>query len=207
MSCNSYHPNTTIQSRNRYRRSGSGINQQTTPCTYQEDIGKKDQGRASLDEGSTLLEPDKDGPANVAVTTPTVGKDGGTCKTPCKQAIPIIASAILIPSRPGDTSVRLDYGGRLDDAPTPVQGHFGQRVLIETPACRLRRLPSDGMPLGGREWGGVSPPPLPHLHPPPHHDLLKIQAGREFPPPRALATTRAALWAHLPCLLAYNHLL
>jgi hypothetical protein len=65
-------------------RSGSGINQCTTPWTYQEDTDKKDQGWAFLDGGSTLLEPDEDGPSIMAVATSATGKDGGTYKTPSK---------------------------------------------------------------------------------------------------------------------------
>jgi hypothetical protein len=62
----------------------SGANRWTTPCTYREDRGKKDQGRAFLDGGSTPSELDEDGPAIMVMATPIVGKDVGTCKTPSK---------------------------------------------------------------------------------------------------------------------------
>jgi hypothetical protein len=51
---------------------------------YQEDTSRKDQGRAFLDDGSTLTLPNEDGPAIMAATRPTAGEDGGTYKTPSK---------------------------------------------------------------------------------------------------------------------------
>jgi hypothetical protein len=47
-------------------RSGSSVNQRTTPCAYREDTGKKDQGHALLDGGSTPREPDEDDPTTMA---------------------------------------------------------------------------------------------------------------------------------------------
>jgi hypothetical protein len=50
-------------------------------CTYREDTGKKDQGRAFLDKGSTPLVPDEDSPAIMAMTTLAAGEGGKTYKT------------------------------------------------------------------------------------------------------------------------------
>jgi hypothetical protein len=47
---------------------------------YQEDTGKKDQGRVLLDEGSVPSVPNEDDPAIMATITPMVGEDGGTYK-------------------------------------------------------------------------------------------------------------------------------
>jgi hypothetical protein len=50
-------------------------------CTFQEDISKKEQGWALLDEGSTPLVPDEDDPVIVDTIAPIVGEDDGTYKT------------------------------------------------------------------------------------------------------------------------------
>jgi hypothetical protein len=55
-------PNHHLLSQNRNRRSGNGINQWTTPCSYREETNRKDQGRAFLDGGSAPPEPDEDDP-------------------------------------------------------------------------------------------------------------------------------------------------
>jgi hypothetical protein len=52
------------------------------PCTYWEDTGKKDQGRAFVDEGFTPPVSDENGPTIMAAATPADRKDNGTCKTP-----------------------------------------------------------------------------------------------------------------------------
>jgi hypothetical protein len=56
----------------------------------------KDQGHALLDERSTPLVPDEDGPAIMAMTAPAVGEDGGTYKTSSKWVIHITTSTALI---------------------------------------------------------------------------------------------------------------
>jgi hypothetical protein len=66
------------------RRSRRGVNIHTTPCSYWEDTGMKDQGQALLDEGSAPPKPDENGPAIMAVATPTASEDDGTHKTPSK---------------------------------------------------------------------------------------------------------------------------
>jgi hypothetical protein len=58
------------------------VNRHTTP--YREDTDKKGQGRAFLAKGSASLEPDEDGPAIMAMATPTVGENDRTYKTPFK---------------------------------------------------------------------------------------------------------------------------
>jgi hypothetical protein len=54
------------------------------PCANWEDIGKKDQGWAFLDEGSTAPVPDEDGPATMVATALASDEDGRTYKTPSK---------------------------------------------------------------------------------------------------------------------------
>jgi hypothetical protein len=51
------------------------------PYTYQEDMGKKDQGWALLDEGPVPLVPDEDGLAIMDVIASTASEDGGTYET------------------------------------------------------------------------------------------------------------------------------
>jgi hypothetical protein len=65
-------------------RSGSDVNKLPTPCTYREDTGRKEQGRAFLDESSAPLVPNKDGPTIMAATTLASDEDDGTYKTPSK---------------------------------------------------------------------------------------------------------------------------
>jgi hypothetical protein len=74
-------PSTTFLSQNKNRRSESSVNQWTTPCAYQEDTGKKYQGQALMDGGTTPLEPDEDGPAIMVTATPAAS---GTCEAPSK---------------------------------------------------------------------------------------------------------------------------
>jgi hypothetical protein len=54
------------------------------PCAYREDISRKDQGHAFLDEGSAPSKPNEDGPAIMATTTSTAVEDSGSYKTPSK---------------------------------------------------------------------------------------------------------------------------
>jgi hypothetical protein len=56
-------------------------NQQPTPHTYREDIDRKDQRRALLDEGSTPMELSEDNPTCTDATTPMTNEDDGTYKT------------------------------------------------------------------------------------------------------------------------------
>jgi hypothetical protein len=51
------------------------------PCAYREDTGRKYQGWAFLDKGSTPLVPDEKLPAIMAATTPVAGEDTGAYKT------------------------------------------------------------------------------------------------------------------------------
>jgi hypothetical protein len=59
-------------------KNGSGVNKWTTP--YREDTGKKDQGWGFLVEGSASPAPDEDGTGIMAVATPAIGEQRGTCK-------------------------------------------------------------------------------------------------------------------------------
>jgi hypothetical protein len=81
----SCHPNTTFL---KPVEGQSGVNQWRTPCAYREDTDKKDQGRAFLDVGSALPEPDEDGPTIRTVGTLATDDDGETYKTPSKLLSP-----------------------------------------------------------------------------------------------------------------------
>jgi hypothetical protein len=54
------------------------------PYAYREDTGKKNKGRAFLDEGSSSSVLDEDGLAIMAATALAASKDSGTYKTPSK---------------------------------------------------------------------------------------------------------------------------
>jgi hypothetical protein len=73
-----------FHSENKNMISGNGIKQQPRPCVYWEDIDKKDQGWALLDEGSMPPVPDEDGPIIMGAIAPSVGEDDRTYKTPSK---------------------------------------------------------------------------------------------------------------------------
>jgi hypothetical protein len=60
------------------------VNKRPTPCAYWEDADKKDEEWAFLDEGSTPLMPNKDGPTTMAAIALTFDEDDGTYKTPSK---------------------------------------------------------------------------------------------------------------------------
>jgi hypothetical protein len=49
---------------------------------YQEDTGKKDQGRAFLDRGSALPKLDEDDLTVMIMATPVADKDNRNCKNP-----------------------------------------------------------------------------------------------------------------------------
>jgi hypothetical protein len=103
------------------------------PCAYREDTDKKDQGHAILDKGFTPPVLDEHGLAIMAAITLAASEDGDTYKTTNKGAIPVTASATLIPYRSEDTNVRSDYDSRLDDGPVLVRGRFGRRTIMEIP--------------------------------------------------------------------------
>jgi hypothetical protein len=52
------------------------------PHTCGEDTGRKDQGQTLLDDYSTPLMPDEDGPTIMDVTAPMANKDNETSRTP-----------------------------------------------------------------------------------------------------------------------------
>jgi hypothetical protein len=114
----------------------------------------------------------------------------------------------LIPYRSEYTSTRPDCGGRPDDAPIPVRGRLVRCTPMEIPVCWLKWSPSEGRSLGGGEWGG-GVPPLPHLHPPLHRHLLRIQARREFPPPAPSQPpgrhSKATSFASVPAAFRCRH--
>jgi hypothetical protein len=63
------------------RRIGNGRNCQSARYAYREDTGRKDQGRALLDEGSATPMIDEDGPTLMDAKAPVVGIEDGTNKT------------------------------------------------------------------------------------------------------------------------------
>jgi hypothetical protein len=68
-------------------RSGSGVNQRIIPHAYRDDTGKKDQGRALLDRGSTPPKLDEYNPVIMATATPVASEDGRTCKAPSELSL------------------------------------------------------------------------------------------------------------------------
>jgi hypothetical protein len=62
----------------------SGIHRKSTPHAYLEDIGRKDQGRALLDEGSAPLVFNEYDQAVLDTAALVVGKGNGTYRTPSK---------------------------------------------------------------------------------------------------------------------------
>jgi hypothetical protein len=149
--------------------------------------------------GST---PDEDGPTVMAVGTRAANEHSGTCKTLSRLDIPITTGTTLTPCRLGGTSSRQGYcGGPVTD-PVSIRGRVGRHLPMEIPSCQLKISPSEGMSLGGGEWGGeVTSPSSPSssfssLSSPKHSGSAGVSC------PHALATTRAALQSHLFCLRA-----
>jgi hypothetical protein len=77
---------TMISSKSDVQNTGSrsGIQRELAPHVYQENVGKKDQGRALSDEGSTPLLSSKDDLAVADAAAMAVSEDKRTCKAPSK---------------------------------------------------------------------------------------------------------------------------
>jgi hypothetical protein len=58
--------------------------QSSAPHMYRVDFGRKDQGQAFLDRGSTPPPSDKDDPTAAGTMAPVFGEDKGTCRAPGK---------------------------------------------------------------------------------------------------------------------------
>jgi hypothetical protein len=93
---------------------------------------------------------------------------------------PLVQTLILYRSE--YTSMRSDYGGRVDGAPVPVQGRFVRRTPMKIPACWQKRSLSEGRSTRAKKGEKELYPPLPRLHPPPHRHLPWIPAWGSFLP-------------------------
>jgi hypothetical protein len=107
-----------IQGKN--RRSGSSVNRQSTPCTYWEDIGRKDHGQALLDKASAP-------PCPMRTAQPSWTQQPRWLVRAMEATKPRVSELFLsllgqtpIPCRSEYTSVRLDYGSGSDDPLVPV---------------------------------------------------------------------------------------
>jgi hypothetical protein len=146
------------------------------PYAYREDTGKKDQGRAFLDEVFALQVPKEDGPTGVVMITLVAGKDSETYKT---------ASATLMSHRLEDTSMGPDCNDGPSNTPPPVQGCFNWSAPTDILTCWQKRSPSEGGLQGMKSGEGELPPPLPRLHPPPYCHPLRFGLGGSFLSPCA----------------------
>jgi hypothetical protein len=129
------------------------------------------------------------------MATPSAGKDGGTYKTPSKHVIHITTVTTFIPYRSRDTNVRHGCGGEPIDGPVSDCVHFGWCAPTVIHACLLKMSPSKGMASHNEEWGGGFTSPSSLSSSSTSSSPPKDLGSKGVPPPRALATARAALLA------------
>jgi hypothetical protein len=109
----------------------------------------------------------------------------------------------LIPSRTECTSVRLNCGSRLDDAPVPVRGRFIWSKPTEIPACWLKRSPSAGRTSGSGQWGEGVIFPSSSSSSSSSSSYPEESVSEGVSSPCALTAARAALQSRLLYLGAY----
>jgi hypothetical protein len=100
-----------------------------------------------------------------------------------------------------DINARPDYGGSL----VTIQDYFSQREPMETPACWLKRSPSEGRSSRGGEWGGGVTSASSMSLSSSSSSAPEDSGSEGVSSPRSLAAARVALQARLLCLCAHNH--